>query len=190
MCSAETPVWEIQPLSSSGHLLAFHSWHESQMKVAAGFMWPSNKGQNGHMSHLILRQRDFFDYPPIKETSLILPNTAEKPDGNWQLDLIMAMATVLPCRHCALCAQRHPALLLGTIWSLWHIWVPASCWNHEESSQLPSSKPSVTAGWRSYLFQDICVLGLGLQNFLELFWLQIGQLLTPLLLGRFQFIHF
>lgn len=97
-----------------------------------------NEGQNRHVAHSILRQRDFFDYPPIG--NFADSSKHKKTDVNWQHDLTPAMATILTCRHCALCAQRHPALLLGTIWPMRCLgaW---SCWNHEESSQLPVLSP-------------------------------------------------
>lgn len=136
------PKWETKSLSSSGHLMAFHSWHEPQMKVAAGFMWPRCQ---------VMRDKIGMWLFDIKAEGFLWLSTNRKlhwsfptQQKNWcQLAtwLYPAMAAVLACRHCALCAQRHPALLLGTVWSLWDVWVPASCWNHEESSQLPVLSP-------------------------------------------------
>lgn len=100
----------------------------------------SNEGQNRLVAHLILRQRDFFGYPPIGNLTDSSKHN-NKTGVNWQHDLTPAMAAVLTCRHCALCAQRHPALLPQDSLQLWDVWVPVCCWNHEESSQLPVLSP-------------------------------------------------
>lgn len=148
-----------------------------------------NESQNRNVANLLPRQKDFFANSLTKTFHWFIL-TQEK------VNKIMALWPY-PCYGnsadlqalCPLCSENPDPTHQHNLVPMTH---SGACFLLKSSRGLqtaPSSEPSAMAGLRPYLFEDICVLGLGIQDFLELFWLQIGQLLTPFLLGRLQFLQ-